>query len=168
MPNWCDCELLVKGKSSRLKDFLDKVTDNEILDARKIIPYPSEFEKKDKEAEDWEKNHKYNPETRDDKCPKDGYNSGGYEWCNENWGTKWGFCHQDDPPIKTSRSLRFEFETAWSPPLPLILKLSEMFQDLHFKIKFWEGGMAFKGVAEYSKGIEISKIVTGYTGFRGG
>lgn len=47
-----------------------------------------------------------------------------YDWCCDNWGTKWnayGFEFLDDETIK--------FETAWSCPEPVILKLAEMYPE---------------------------------------
>jgi len=89
MPNWCECELDITGESNILKELLDKATTNEMLDANKIIPYPTEFLEMDKIANDWDKEQgEKRFENYKDK-PKDGFNSGGYEWCNKYWGTKW-------------------------------------------------------------------------------
>ena len=47
-----------------------------------------------------------------------------YEWAVKNWGTKWnssdGFCENDT----------LSFQTAWSLPEPVLVKLSEMFPDI--------------------------------------
>lgn len=48
-----------------------------------------------------------------------------YDWCCDNWGTKWNaYCDDviDDDTIS--------FETAWSAPLPILLKLSETYPEL--------------------------------------
>lgn len=55
-----------------------------------------------------------------------------YEWCNENWGTKWNLnpqdCHFEDGYLS--------FSTAWSAPFPLIEELSKMFSSARFDIRW--------------------------------
>jgi hypothetical protein len=173
MPNWCECELDITGESSILKELLDKATTNEMLDADKIIPYPTEFAEMDRIAEEWDKaqgEEKYN---NSHNRPVDGFNSGGREWRDKNWGTKWGFCHQDDNRQlknidKEKGNLQFNFDCAWSPPTPLIKKLSEMFPTLRFNMQYWEGGAGFQGVAQYMNGEEIKNVTMDYSGRRGG
>ena len=64
----------------------------------------------------------------------DGFNSGGYEWCCDNWGTKWGFV---EPRIlgEDNGYLRYYFESAWAEPTPLILKMSSLFPTLNFTLE---------------------------------
>lgn len=47
----------------------------------------------------------------------------GYNWQRENWGTKWGA--YDYGPVKHSKhSVTYTFDTAWSPPLPVLRQAS--------------------------------------------
>ncbi len=50
-----------------------------------------------------------------------------YSWSCENWGTKWNACETsiEGPTVY--------FDTAWAPPVPVILKLSEMYPDVKIK-----------------------------------
>lgn len=47
-----------------------------------------------------------------------------YEWCCENWGTKWNAYSNEQEDDDT-----IIFETAWSNPEPVMLKLSSMYPD---------------------------------------
>lgn len=47
-----------------------------------------------------------------------------YEWCYENWGTKWNAGSNEQENDDT-----IIFETAWSNPEPVMLKLSEMYPE---------------------------------------
>jgi hypothetical protein len=54
-----------------------------------------------------------------------------YSWACDNWGTKWNaydFAEYADGAIS--------FETAWSAPLPVLLKLSEMFPDVQIHHRY--------------------------------
>lgn len=123
-----------------------------------FIPYPEEFRIKDEKAEKGE-------------ISKDGFNSGGYEWCTENWGTKWGICNAR---IFSNRICRdwgkvvYYFECAWSPPIPVIEKMAELFPLLTFELKYFEGGMAFKGIMVCSEGKVKKHTTARYRGSRGG
>jgi hypothetical protein len=47
-----------------------------------------------------------------------------YHWQIANWGTKWD---ATEVTIKIDdKNLRYDFSTAWSPPLPILAKLSEI------------------------------------------
>ena len=63
--------------------------------------------------------------------PKDGFNSGGYKWRVEHWGTKWPAFHVDiEEPVPMyggTVEVVFHFDTAWSPPTPVIAKAAERF-----------------------------------------
>jgi len=151
MPNWCDCELCITGPKEDLRKLKRKVKSKKsVLDADKIIPYPKEFKNLDKAR------------------PGEGFNSGGYEWCCENWGTKWGFC---DPAVADNikhGELVYTFETAWSPPIPLIKELGKLFPKLVFELRYFEGGAGFNGLFVIENGkVEVDKVGE-YFGYRGG
>jgi hypothetical protein len=149
MPNWCDCDLTVKGPKKELDRFKEFAKSNaSVLDHNKFVPYSDKFKKLDEHPVEG----------------KDGYNQGGYDWCLTNWGTKWGIC---DPTLNEGkRVLYYGFQTAWSPPLPIIRKMGQMFPELTFRLKYFEGGMAFQGVFEMTKGY--TNIDKSYRGSRGG
>lgn len=65
---------------------------------------------------------------------------GWYNWRVENWGTKWeGY----DGRFNDDQSV-FTFDTAWSPPLPIIKKLAELTGQT-FILEYIEYGMFFCG-----------------------
>lgn len=66
-------------------------------------------------------------------------NSDWFNWCVENWGTKWDAC---DPVTVCDEAdcLSFEFDTAWSPPSGFYAKLAEV--GIEFLAEFAiEGGL---------------------------
>jgi len=136
-----------------------------VFDFGKIIPYPEEYAKADDFAREWEERAKKDKTIDWSLRPQDGYNRGGYEWCIKNWGTKWNAAEPyiDDFEDKT-KGVYIHFDTAWSPPIPIVDKLIELYPDLKFKLKYWEGGMGFKGV--YSK--TMNQCDNKYRGNRGG
>ncbi len=161
MPNWVDCVFIVDGPKNELQKFKNFAKEgNNVLSANKFIPYPEKYRKLDEIADKAEKEHKARP--------KDGYNSGGYEWRIDNWGTKWGIV---DAEIidETENSLTYSFMTDWNAPLPLIKKMSEDFPNLKFKLGYYEGGNGFRGSLEIKGGIIIKdEYSENYHGNRGG
>ncbi len=159
MPNWCECDLSVsvpwgqelteedrkkaKAELKRFKDF--PVTENEI-DGKKEINILD--------------TNKFIP------YPEE-LGSGRYEWCCKNWGTKWGICN---PQIfeEGVEDLKYEFECAWSPPLPVIKKMSELFPLLEFELRYFERGVGFKGLYRCEAGEVTEDKGGAYSGDRGG
>lgn len=166
MPNWVDCELSVCGDEEVLKRFMEAVaSEKSALDANKLLPYPEEWAKLDKISQDWDDRwsavlkalrdgegviedekreeawKKFKAENGD--RPKDGYNQGGYEWCVANWGMKWNFGEVQVEDEADCRFVEYGFQTAWSPPIPLVRKMAEMFPELSFQLRYYEGGNAF-------------------------
>ena len=88
-----------------------------------------------------------------------------YSWSIKYWGTKWNAF--DVQVVPTTRGCTIYFTTAWSPPGPVVAKASELFPDLLFTLKYWEGGAGFKGVFTAQAG-ETHDDESPYTGNRGG
>lgn len=63
-----------------------------------------------------------------------------YEWACSNWGTKWNAYEQSKGESTTSEngdvSEVIFFQTAWSTPYKVILKLSELFPLVDIEVKF--------------------------------
>jgi hypothetical protein len=73
-----------------------------------------------------------------------------YDWCVQNWGTKWDLSVSD---IDISPShLSICSSTAWSPCLEGVVKISEDYPLLHFRVDYSEPGMGFQGYAEIENG----------------
>lgn len=79
---------------------------------------------------------------------KDGYNSGGYEWCCRVWGTKWGAFEAERRDYRGKAILTFR--TAWSPPADEIFAaLHRQFPALTLTLEWFERGMAACGGGEW-------------------
>lgn len=71
-----------------------------------------------------------------------------YDWHVSNWGTKWD-C-SDVALDRKKTSLVYRFQTAWSPPNDnLMLKMTELFPELTFKLEFAEIGAGYIGRTIY-------------------
>lgn len=181
MPNHVDQDLWVRGDSKELilfqegakqtKEYYDYdgtlKTTTELLSADCFIPYPQKYKEMDEAA-----NKARADKPTDWMLIKDGFNSGGYEWCIENWGTKWGIydCHLVEAKLdKKKGKLVYRFNSAWSPPLPVILAMGKRYPNLKFTLKYYEMGMGFKGVYVVEGGVEvINDYDNTYRGRRGG
>lgn len=137
MPNWCYNSVTIDGFRLDLKELVDKAgknnppDDNSLL--RAFIPMPEEY------------------------TTIEGYNSGGYEWCLNNWGTKWAesSMQMEANVFGDTGQIIYQFDSPWNPPLTGYQKISEMFPRLTF-IHYWdEPGMAFCGITVTIAGEEI-------------
>lgn len=74
------------------------------------------------------------------------YNEGSkwYYWRIENWGTKWNASggYSDGAGY-------FMFDTAWSTPVPIIKRLSELFKDIEFSVRYADEDFGYN-VGEYT------------------
>ena len=157
MPNWCYNNLTVAGKSKEVDKFMEAVkSDEQVLDHNKIIPYPRLYQLLDKSMS----YNKVKLSIEEEKellalglssqldLNSDAYNQGGYQWCIVNWGTKWGICSPEISSIKEfknkNKRVTYVFDTAWSPPFPLLTKISELYPSLKFSYHCEETGMGFK------------------------
>ena len=158
MPNWCSCDPIIKGPKNIREHFeayaKDPADKTRLLDMNQFIPYPKLFKIQDDAA-------------KTDLSKKDGYNHGGYEWCLQNWGTKWNFGEVNMTTTKNAHI--YQFDTAWSPPIPVIGAMSERYPHLTFTLRYYEQGCGFSGMMEIRAGSVIKRSVNNnYRGGRGG
>ena len=83
-----------------------------------------------------------------------GYSIAGYDWCTINWGTKW------EPDVQfeqNGKELYYSFDTAWSPPEPIITQICNIEKyNKHIDTlihDFYEGGVGLGGIITYTNGI---------------
>jgi len=163
--------MLVEGSPEDLAFFKqtmnvpDKWGTVKVLSEEPLIPYPEEFREQDKRVKEWEVKLDEYAKISPDKAreyeeqnprPKDGYNSGGYEWEKKHYGTKWGFADSEIVG-ETENSISYVFQSAWSPPSGLFKIMGEKFPNLEFTIDYEEEGMDFAGTYEI-RGDDISNL----------
>ena len=84
------------------------------------------------------------------------------------WGTKWNACYFGPLQNATDQRADLGFDTAWSPPEPVIMELSRQFPKLTFTLKYWEGGCGFRGILRVKAGKVLYAANYDYKGNRGG
>jgi hypothetical protein len=189
VPNHVENDLVIHGDPDTLKAFKDfargpagtvvGATETEVLSAHRFVPMPDEYLVGPYTCESCglhlPKAQLPEPPGLVATCPqcgksmKDWYNSGGYDWCVEHWGTKWGIYDielTDDD--SESGSLTYFFLTAWSPPIPVVQAMSKQFPSLSFALDYFEGGAGFMGSCVYENGQEVEAGSAPYHGNRGG
>lgn len=139
MPNYCKNILIVNGDKTLIEGLIRHVTGEEgNFDFNTMIPYPERFRKMDDACREADRAGTRLPGI------KDGYNSGGYEWCIEHWGTKWNACTAE--VFQSSLGTMFIFETAWGPPILVIEEIARRFPKLSIELLYFEQGMQKAGV----------------------
>lgn len=163
MANYCSQDLYVYGPASVIAEFVEFSKQGEsLLSADRYVPYPQKFKDLDGEAIVAHQCGMY--------WWKDGFASGGEEWCVENWGTARGIydCNQTKFKLNGSRSqVNYTFGSDWLPAKKIIHAMSEKFPALRFKLNYYEAGMCFKGVYKVANGKVYTDTQTEYHGRRG-
>jgi hypothetical protein len=76
------------------------------------------------------------------------------------WSTKWDL--SDDNQRETADMLIADsatfFDTAWSPPTEAIRKLSELFPDDGFTLRYYEEGVMFCGETVFEDGLDQENV----------
>lgn len=153
MPNHCSNELVVTGPDKeldRFKEFAkgrylasecfeadDELTNGEDkpFEANNFVPMPKAVRD---EADAW------------------------YDWCVDNWGTKWGA--YDCEVSKEPKALFYVFSTAWGPFEDFFMKkVSKLFPKLCFTWTWDEPSSEFDGLTTVADG-EITHQETGEGG----
>lgn len=81
---------------------------------------------------------------------------GWYDWAIENWGTKWNSCDSDgDFQDVTDNEIFIQFDTAWTAPFPVIMKLSEDFPTAEITLHASYEGGDDDDVVTYKNGFVI-------------
>ena len=121
MPNWCENEVRVNGDAKKVKEFMD-------------------FVKSDEQDFDFEKVIPF---------PNGEWD---YDWCIAKWDTKWNACRvEKDFNPEYGDEVKYTFDTAWSPPEGIFIKLREKFKfneegsELYISWFYREDGMEFSG-----------------------
>ena len=146
MPNWCYIRVTAYGDEDKLKEiekiFESKTPFNDIFPMPDFKTIPNEKgelpkleQMKNPDGSILWETYNWPDGTNDDRW---------YDWCIENWGTKWeadvtGFEVQDYD------TLEIEFLTAWSPPQGVVEKLREKFPELTFQCFYDEPGCEIAG-----------------------
>jgi hypothetical protein len=125
MPNWCLNNLYISHSDpAKLQEFVDAYNSGHTCEH--YLPVPK---KEDGTVfDDW------------------------YDWCINNWGTKWDFGRDEyyDPAKIEGGNVVVSFNTAWSPPIQFYEKLVEL--DYNVRGSYFEPGMAYCGI--WDNGID--------------
>jgi hypothetical protein len=85
---------------------------------------------------------------------------GWYDWCVNNWGTKWDVGGQPEhhglKATRVDNQVSASFDSAWAPPVGLYDKLFELGYNVN--ATYWEPGMGFCGIWDngYDNYVEYS------------
>ena len=91
-------------------------------------------------------------ETEREQCAADGVPNW-YDWCIENWGTKWNACNPcpvvEEKHPDGHAGLSYRFDTAWDAPRPVISALKKHWPDLEISGGYVVEG--YEGCGSYSE-----------------
>jgi len=145
MPNWCNNYLeLTHDNPEMITRARKAFADGRLLD--EFCPVPKDLhivagrvgDDTDPKQIELEAQEKRNLETHG--------NSTWYDFCVNQWGTKWDVGGDDYNPADDTdpNHTRMSFDSAWAPPVPAM----EKFMDQGFRVKliYWESGMCFCGL----------------------
>jgi hypothetical protein len=129
MPNWCMNYLMVDGSEKDVQRFKKDVKSKEydlVLDG--VHPMPKSLE---------------NTTAPDDK-------PNWYDWRIKNWGTKWDV--EGKLIEELGCNLQYVFQSAWSPPVAWLKKVSKRYPRLFFRLQYYEEDIGFMGIAKAKNG----------------
>lgn len=80
-----------------------------------------------------------------------------YDWCIENWGTKWNAYGYDDG-VEYGQDNELWLQTAWDAPHPIIEKLAEMYPEISFSHEWADEDIGRNcGRYDYKDGVRVGE-----------
>lgn len=184
MPNWCENDLTIRGKPEEVDKLLAAIKSGEgdeeaVIDFDKVLPVPKELEGihsgfttiDGESVRQWRMEGDKTVRVDAATLAKKYGAACGLDWQIHHWGTKWNSCVSRVKKVSKSKKIKsvvLSFNTAWSPPSPVIEKLAEMFPEVELTLRYYERGMAFKGKEVYEGGKLVDQEDGHYSGRRGG
>lgn len=164
MPNHVTHKFTVEGESPELQRFMDKCfIDGEHgkeFDFNTLIPRPEILDKTISGNTPEMDTDEY--KAIEAEAIKQTGCSNWYEWSNKYWNTKWNayhtYIHQTDEIVI------FEFDTAWSCPVPVFEKLAKEFPTLSFTGYALDEGYCFGAeilIEEGESNVEFLEVNAG-------
>jgi len=159
MPNHLTNKLTIQAKGDELKKIKETILSKDekgklCFDFDRLIPMPKILDRtspfRAETAEEKAMNKKQWEAYRQSLIKKFGADTW-YDWRLTHWGTKW---NSYDNQIYDNILM---FLTAWSPPKPVIQKLSELFPKTKFDLHYIDEGWNFAGQSIYQNGVLIEE-----------
>lgn len=156
IPNWCQNKLNISGSKKDLARFArENKSRGRSLSFEKLLPTPdalSETVSPRKRSEDSTEDMRlYMLELSGQAAPTDWHT-----WRVQKWGTKWNV-GEVARFERTEGGVLYDFDTAWSPPLPWVEAAAKAYPALSFDLKYYENGNNFSGQVIYGAGNLISQ-----------
>ena len=143
MPNWCNNSVEIYHEDPAMIERVRTAFNGEGL-LQEFIPVPQALRDtvSGSMGEDQREAHEAQQAAN---VKKYGY-ANWYDFCVNEWGTKWEIGADGNPAQDIPGGLMLGFESAWSPPIAAYEKLTE--QGFRIRAMYYESGMAFAGVWE--------------------
>lgn len=141
MPNWCNNTLELAHEDPAMIDRAEKAL-NEGKFLNEFIPVPESLHIVAGRVGDGDEQRKLEEDTAKN-LEVHGYGNW-YDFCVNEWGTKWDIGEEGCQTRDSATQLTCSFDSAWSPPITAYEKLL----DLGFEVRayYYEPGMAFAGI----------------------
>ena len=143
MPNWCNNSVEIYHEDPAMLERVRKAFDEGTLLAE-FIPIPQSLKIVAGCVGDPDEQKKLEEDTARNK-EVHGYGNW-YDFCVNEWGTKWDIAADGNPAQDIPGGLMLGFESAWAPPCAAYEKLTE--QGFRIRAMYFEPGMAFAGIWE--------------------
>jgi hypothetical protein len=141
MPNWCNNTLTISHEDPAMIERARKAFDAGAL-LNEFIPVPEDLQIVAGFLGNGEEQRKLEEQTEANR-KKYGYGTW-YDFCVNEWGTKWDVGADGQPAIDNgNNTLSMNFDSAWAPPTTAYEKLME--QGFKIIAYYYEPGMAFCG-----------------------
>ena len=140
MPNWCDNRVEIYGDNpDQIKEVKKTLASKQTcFDFNNIVPIPKELEGTTSPTPE--------PDSFEAKrLRKQHGHDNWYDWCCDNWDTKWNSAGADLTSDSNNSIIEYEFQTAWGPPIKVIEALREQYPDLNITAFYDEPGMEMAG-----------------------
>ena len=174
MPNWCANEITITGPLKDVEALLDQAnqTHRHYVPNYSSLPAQPDGEWKEVPGMLWAfipPPEEIRTEDRYFAVKDDGMEDKGewwYNWNHSYWNTKWDVTDGsvdllDDTP--NDAVARIGFDSAWSPPTPVAIAMSEQYPTLEISHEYWEEGAGFQGELIVRNGGEVIQEVEGPT-----
>ena len=141
MPNWCNNSVEIYHNDPKMIERVRTAFNGEGL-LQEFIPVPADLRNivagsvPEAERADHELKEEFNRMTY-------GYTNW-YDFCVNEWGTKWDVGADGNPAQDIPGGLMLGFDSAWAPPVAAYEKLQAM--GFRIRAMYYECGMAFAGI----------------------